>query len=128
MRISDWSSDVCSSDLSLRDKAQGLRRLQVSKAAGRLPGSLIALEGGPWYGDFSPQLPPPFDMRDGRWQRGALDLVMHLHYILRQLMRRPMTILESESTLTESYTTKITAAIRKDLRRPKHDKNVFKEQ
>src|SRR3546814_6404045 len=73
---------------SLGDKAQGLRRLQVSKAAGRLPGSLIALEGGSWYGDFSPQLPPPFDMRDGRWQRGALDLVMHLHYILRPLRRR----------------------------------------
>src|SRR3546814_15214263 len=47
---------------SLGDKTQGLRRLQVSKAAGRLPGSLIALEGGPWYGDFSPQLPPPFDL------------------------------------------------------------------
>src|SRR3546814_8646570 len=107
-------------------KAQVLRWLQVSKSAGRLPGSLIALEGGPWYGDFSPQLPPPFDMRDGRWQRGALDLVMHLHYILRQLRRRPMTILESESTLTERYQTTIPAAVRKALRLQKHDRIVFK--
>src|SRR3546814_12699344 len=101
---------------SLGDKTQGLRRLQVSKAAGRLPGSLIALEGGPWYGDFSPQLPPPFDMRDGRWQRGALDLVMHLHYILRQLRRRPITILESERPLTERYHATIQALVPKPFR------------
>src|SRR3546814_10293083 len=65
-------------------------------------------------------------MRDGRWQRGALDLVMHLHYILRQLRRRPMTILESESTLTERYQTTIPAAVRKALRLQKHDRIVFK--
>src|SRR3546814_13354221 len=37
-----------------------------------------------------------------------------------------MTILESESTLTERYQTTIPAAVRKALRLQKHDKIVFK--
>src|SRR3546814_4393060 len=51
---------------------------------------------------------------------------MHLHYILQQLKGNAMTILESESTLTERYQTTIPAAVRKALRLQKHDKIVFK--
>src|SRR3546814_8508454 len=39
MRISDWSSDVCSSDLQVRGMATALRKLDLP------PGSRIAISG-----------------------------------------------------------------------------------
>src|SRR3546814_15159770 len=45
MRISDWSSDVCSSDLPLFDKGRTLFNLDRAGPAGRKSGRLIVVEG-----------------------------------------------------------------------------------
>src|SRR3546814_16770970 len=55
MRISDWSSDVCSSDLPLRDHLQRGAARGGRRAAARAPGLLPA---------DPPQREPPRD-RDG---------------------------------------------------------------
>src|SRR3546814_18102562 len=64
MRISDWSSDVCSSDLSVQAVAAGSGHSMMLKTDGSL--WMVGFDGGGQLGDGGNiNRKPPFPLRSG---------------------------------------------------------------
>src|SRR3546814_21014590 len=76
MRISDWSSDVCSSDLFLRAKPEGLRDIKVRRWDASLYDLLAA------YGQVKLRSEPVVHMVS---RRPVITLDAALHHLQRML-------------------------------------------
>src|SRR3546814_9019443 len=93
MRISDWSSDVCSSDLEIADRpAQPVYRLLQFVDLGRVPFAL-AVEFGEFIGGDQIDRAEPLTLGDqsvvrSRFGSGVADAVTLEARLLRQQRRQ----------------------------------------
>src|SRR3546814_3938108 len=85
MRISDWSSDVCSSDLLRRLAAQSSARARLFDTDGEMVAdSRLLLAAG--RGVITRQLPPP--QIDTPWERALIDIYDHINAQIGRASRR----------------------------------------
>src|SRR3546814_13430950 len=82
MRISDWSSDVCSSDLGAHYRAEGNINVPISDGARLRFAGVADLLGGYWHNDLDGKRLGGLDSYSGRLT-GQFDLAPNITWTVR---------------------------------------------